>query len=162
MKRIFGAAFCMTLALVANAEQKLQVINLAPDKPVSEEAKERGRKQIAAQEAAAKITPDEAMAFMARLDATVNQGHALAKTGGADGKAIRNQAIALNKLDDEGARFRVLFAPFRSCGNASTDAAMSWQGLVGSDQAQFVEYHEKYIAAAMECIQTAQSKSSGS
>lgn len=99
---------------------------------------------------------------MARLDATVNQGHALAKTGGADGKAIRNQAIALNKLDDEGARFRVLFAPFRSCGNASTDAAMSWQGLVGSDQAQFVEYHEKYIAAAMECIQTAQSKSSGS
>lgn len=162
MKRMFGAAVCLGLALVANAEQKLQVINLAPDQPVSAEAAERGRKQVAAQEAAAKITPDEAMSFMARLNDTVDQGHALAKAGGMDGKAIRNQAIALNKLGDEGARYRVLFAPFKSCGEASSDAAMSWQGLIGSNQEQFVEYHKKYLAAAMECIQTAQGKSSGS
>ncbi|MNJ76004.1 hypothetical protein D3C77_732020 [compost metagenome] len=79
-----------------------------------------------------------------------------------DGKAIRNQAIALNKLQDEGSRYRVLFAPFKSCGDASSDAAQSWQSLIASNQQQFVEYHQKYLVAAMECVQTAQGKLSGS
>lgn len=156
MKRMFGVAFCLGLALVANAEEKLQVIDLGADAPVSAEAAERGRKYIEAQKAAARITPDEAMQFMQRLSATVDQGHAQAKAGAMDGTAIRNQAIALNKIKDEGARFRVIFAPFKSCGDASSDAALSWQGLIGSNSAQFVEYHQKYVAAATECIQAAQ------
>lgn len=162
MKRTIGAVFCLWLTLTANAEEKLRVIDLAPGGPVSAEAAERGRKYVEAQEAAAKITPDEAMEFMRRLNQAVDNGHAQAKTGAMDGKAIRNQAIVLNKLQDEGSRFRVLFAPFKSCGDASSDAAFSWQGLVGGNQEQLVEYHQKYIAAAMECIQTAQAKSSGS
>ena len=162
MKRMFGTAFCLVLAVAANAEDKLRVIDLSPDAPASAEAVERGRKQIEAQNAAARLTPDEAMQFMQRLSETVDSGHAQAKTGTMDGKAIRNQAIALNKLQDEGSRFRVMFAPFKSCGDASSDAALSWQGLIGSNQEQFVEYHQKYIAAAMECIQTAQGKSSES
>ncbi|ATR83790.1 hypothetical protein CS390_15190 [Pseudomonas sp. HLS-6] len=162
MKRTFGAVFCLGLALAANAEEKLRVIDLSPGGPVSAEAAERGRKQIEAQKAAARITPDEAMQFMQRLSETVDKGHAQAKTGAMDGKAIRNQAIALNKLQDEGARFRVLFAPFVSCGDASSDAALSWQGLIGGNKEQFVEYHQKYIVAAMECIQAAQGNASGS
>ncbi len=156
MKRMFGAVFCLGLALAANAEEKLEVIDLAPDGPVSAEAAERGRKYVQAQEEAEKISPDEAMQFMQRLSETVDQGHAQAKTGNMDGKAIRNQAIALNNLQEEGGRYRVMFARFRSCGVASTDAAFSWQGLIGSNTAQFVEYHQKYIAAATECIQAAQ------
>ncbi|MCO8167848.1 hypothetical protein NJC40_08660 [Pseudomonas sp. 21LCFQ02] len=156
MKRTFAALFCLGLALNAHAEKKLEVIDLAPDAPESAEAAERGRKYVEAQEAAAKITPDQAMQFMQRLSKTVDQGHAQAKSGAMDGKAIRNQAIALNKLQDEGSRYRVMFARFKSCGDASTDAAFSWQGLVGNNSAQFVEYHQKYIAAATECIQAAQ------
>ncbi|MCO7537507.1 hypothetical protein NJH24_22350 [Pseudomonas asiatica] len=156
MKRKFGVFFCLWLALTANAEEKLRVIDLGSDEPVSAEAAERGRKYTEAQEAAAKITPDEAMQFMQRLSETVDKGHAQAKTGAMDGKAIRNQAIALNNLQEEGARYRVMFARFKSCGDASSDAAFSWQGLIGSNTAQFVEYHQKYIAAATECIQAAQ------
>lgn len=92
---------------------------------------------------------------MQRLNETVERGHAQAKTGAMDGKAIRSQAIALSKLDNEGSRYRVVFARFQSCGNAASDAAMSWQGLVGSKTDQFVEYHQKYIAAANECIKAA-------
>ena len=93
---------------------------------------------------------------MQRLSDTVEQGHAQAKTGAMDAKAIRTQAVALNNLQDEGARYRVVFARFKSCGDASSDAAFSWQGLIGSNTAQFVEYHQKYIAAANECIKAAQ------
>jgi len=156
MKRMFGTVFCLGLALVANADEKLQVIDLAPDAPVSAEAAERGRKYMEAQEAAVRITPDEAMQFMQRLSQTVDQGHAQAKTGAMDGKTIRNQSIALNKLEEEGSRFRVVFAPFKSCGDASSDAAMSWRGLISGNQAQLTEYHQKYIAAANECIHAAQ------
>jgi len=156
MKRTFGAIFCLGLALIANAEEKLRVIDLAPDAPVSAEAAERGRKYLEAQEAAAKITPDEAMQFMQRLRETMDSGHEQIRAGAMDGKAIRNHSIALNKLEEEGVRFGGPFAPFQSCGTASTDAALSWRGLVTSNQAQFVEYFQKYIAASNECIQAAQ------
>ncbi len=156
MKRMFGVLFCLGLALTANAEEKLRVIDLAPDAPASAEAAERGRRYTEAQEAAAKITPDEAMQFMQRLSETVDQGHAQAKSGAMDGRAIRNQAIALNNLENEGERYRVMFARFKSCGDASSNAAFSWQGLIGSNTAQLVEYHQKYIAAASECVQAAQ------
>ncbi|EKT4569584.1 hypothetical protein QEM43_005345 [Pseudomonas putida] len=156
MKRMFGVFFCLGLALTANAEQKLRVIDLGSDEPVSPEAAEQWRKHTEAQEAAAKITPDEAMQFMQRLSETVDHGHAQAKTGAMDGKAIRNQAIALSKLQEEGSRYRVLFARFNSCGVASSDADLSWQGLIHNNTAQFVEYHQKYVVAATECIQAAQ------
>lgn len=156
MKRMFGAVFCLGLTLAANADEKLRVIDLAPDAPVSAEAAERGRKYMEAQEAAAKITPDEAMQFMQRLSETMDAGHEQIRAGAMDGKAIRMHSIALNKLQEEGARFRVPFAPFKSCGDASSDAALSWQGLVGNSQNQFVEYYQKYIAASKECIQAAQ------
>lgn len=158
MKRIFGTVFCFALAVTANAEDKLRVIDLAPDAPVSAEAAERGRKYVEAQEAAAKITPDEALQFMQRLKETMDDGQEQIRAGTMDGKALREKAIALNKLHDEGGRFGGPFAPFKSCGDASNDAAFSWRGLIGNNEDQYVEYYQKYIAAATECIQAAQSK----
>lgn len=158
MKRMFGAVFCLGLALAANAEEKLRVIDLSPDAPVSAEAVERGRKQIEAQEAAAKITPDEALQFIQRLKETMDNAQEQIKAGAMDGKAQREHAIALNKLHEEGGRFGGLFAPFKSCGDASSDAALSWQGLIGSNEDQYVEYFQKYVAASAECIQAVHSK----
>ncbi|WP_445677586.1 hypothetical protein [Pseudomonas putida] len=158
MKRMFGVVFCLGLALVANAGEQLEVIELGTNAPVSAEAAERGRKYLEAQEAAAKITPDEAMDFMQRLSTTINDGHELTMAGGMDAKAQRNHAIALNKLQTEGGRFGGPFAPFKSCGDAASDAALSWQGMIHSNQDQFAEYYRKYIAAANECIQAAQAK----
>ena len=73
------------------------------------------------------------------------------------GVQIRNQAIALNKLQDEGDRFGPIFSPFHTCNSAGISAARSWQGVVSGDTNQFVENHKAYLQAAMECIQAASS-----
>lgn len=158
MKRMFGTVFCLVLAVTANAEEKLRVIDLAPDAPISAEAAERGRQYVEAQEAAAKITPDEALEFVHRLRKAMNATQEQIEAGAMDEKAQREHAIALNKLHEEGGRFGGPFAPFKSCGNASSDAAMSWQGLIRHNEDQYVEYFQKYLAAADECIQAAHSK----
>ncbi|GLO23538.1 hypothetical protein [Pseudomonas putida] len=155
MKRMLGVIFCLGLALVANAEPKLKVIDLGSEAPVSAEAAERGRKYIEAQEAAARITPDEALEFISRLKAVMEEGHELTISGGMDAKAQRNHAIALNKLSDEGDRFGGPLAQFKSCGDAASDAAFSWQGMIGRNQDQFGEYFTKYVAASNECVQAA-------
>lgn len=154
MKRTIGLTLLLMAACSAYAEKKLEVINLAPG-PVSAEDAERGQRQKAAQEAAAKIPPTEAMDFMVRLNNTVEQGHALAKSGAMNGTQSRNQAIALNKLKEEGARFGTLFTPFAQCNSAGIDAAASWQGLIANDSKRFTESHMSYLKAAAECIKAA-------
>jgi len=155
MKRTLEVVFCLGLALVANAEQKLEVIDLGSEAPVSAEAEDRGRKYMEAQEAAAKITPDEALEFISRLRAAMDTGHELTISGRMDAKAQRNHAIALNKLSAEGDRFGGPFAQFKSCGDAASDAAFSWQGMIARNQDQFEEYFTKYVAASTECVQAA-------
>ncbi|KPB84455.1 Uncharacterized protein AC504_1995 [Pseudomonas syringae pv. maculicola] len=136
------------------AEKKLEVIDLAPEN-VSAEDKAAGQRYQAGQGAAAKITPAEAMDFIVRLNSTVEEGHALAKSGTMNGTQSRNQAIALNKLQDEGAKFGTLFAPLAKCNNAAIDAATSWQGLIGKNEKLFVDSHQAYLQASLECIRAA-------
>ncbi|WP_024674065.1 hypothetical protein [Pseudomonas syringae] len=138
----------------AQAEKKLEVIDLAPDN-VSAEDKAAGQRHTNAQDAAAKIPPAEAMDFIIRLNSAVADGHTLAKSGTMNGTQSRNQAIALNKLQDEGAKFGTLFTPFAKCNNAAIDAATSWQGLIGNNQKLFVESRQSYLQASLECIKAA-------
>ncbi|MEE4091980.1 hypothetical protein V2I59_00375 [Pseudomonas viridiflava] len=136
------------------AEKKLEVIDLAPEH-VSAEDKARGQRYLEAQDAAAKIPKADAMDFIVRLNSAVEDGHALAKSGTMNGTQSRNQAIALNKLQDEGAKFGTVFTPFAKCNTASIEAATSWQGLIGSNEKLFVQSHQSYLQAAMECIKAA-------
>lgn len=154
MKRTIGIILLVLAAGSVQAEKKVEVIDLAPEN-VSAEDKAAGQRYQAAQDAAAKITPAEAMDFIARLNSTVDDGHALAKSGTMNGTQSRNQAIALNKLQDEGAKFGTLLTPFAKCNNAAIDAATSWQGLIGNNEKLFVEYHQSYLQASLECIKAA-------
>ena len=155
MKRIFGLSLCLLAASMAQAEQKLRVIDLGGDEPVSAEAAERGRQAIAAQEAAKKIKPEEARDFLKRLNKTVDKGQTLARSGTMNGKQARDQAIALNKLMDEADRFGTLFAPFAKCRSAAIDAASSWQGMISQDAREYSNNHMSYLSAAKECAQAA-------
>ncbi|QNH77111.1 hypothetical protein GGD92_02155 [Pseudomonas protegens] len=155
MKRIFGLTLCLLAASMAQAEQKLRVIDLGDDVPVSAEAAERGRQAIAAQEAAKKIKPEEARDFLKRLNKAVEHGQNLAKSGTMDSKQAREQAIALNKLQDESDRFGSLFAPFAKCRSAAIDAASSWQGMIFKDARQYSEDNTSYQANAKECAKAA-------
>lgn len=154
MKRIICMALLMLATASVQAEKKLQVIDLAPDH-VSDEAVKRSQDNKATQDAAAKIPPAEAVAFISRLNETVEHGHTLARSGIMNAVQGRNQAIALNKLQDEGARFGTLFARFAQCNNAATDAATSWQQLLVNDAKKFADYHVAYAKAAAECIKAA-------
>ncbi|NAN55282.1 hypothetical protein EX349_29250 [Pseudomonas protegens] len=155
MKRIFGLTLCLLAASMAQAEQKLRVIDLSDDAPVSAEAAERGKKYMADQEVAAKIKPEEAREFLKRLNKTVERGQNLALSGTMDGKQAREQAIALNKLQDESERFGALFAPFAKCRSAAIDAASSWQGMIFKDARRYSESNTSYQANAKECAQAA-------
>lgn len=155
MKRIVGLTLCLLAVSMAHAEQKLRVIDLSDDAPVSAEAAERGRQAIAAQEAAKKIKPEEAREFLQRLIETVDYGHDLIQSGTMNGKQSRDQAIALNKLQDESDRFGSLFAPFAKCRSAASDAAMSWQGLIFKKAEEFIDYHKSYLANAALCAKAA-------
>ncbi|SCZ75911.1 MULTISPECIES: hypothetical protein [unclassified Pseudomonas] len=155
MKRIFGLTLCLLATSMAQAEQKLRVIDLGDDAPVSAEAAERGRQAIAAQEAAKKIKPEEARDFLKRLNKTVEHGQTLALSGAMDGKQAREQAIALKKLMDESDRFGSLFAPFAKCRSAAIDANTSWQGMISQNVRQYSEGNTSYQANAKECAQAA-------
>jgi hypothetical protein len=153
MKRMIGIAL-MLGALCAHAEKELRVIDLG-EGPVTAENAEKYRVYLEEQEAAANIPPAEAMEFIYRLDKTVAQGIQLTKSGVASGVAQRNQAIALNKLMDEGKRFGTLFAPFAQCYGASIDAVTSWQAWISRQVDMFTEYHNKYVASAEACLEAA-------
>ncbi|AZC23241.1 hypothetical protein [Pseudomonas sessilinigenes] len=155
MKRIVGLTLCLLAASMAHAEQKLRVIDLSDDAPVSAEAAERGRQAMAAQEAAKKIKPEVARDFLKRLNKAVEHGQNLALSGSMDGKQAREQAIALRKLQDESDQFGSLFAPFAKCRAAAIDAAMSWQGMIAQDVRQYSENNTSYQANAKECAQAA-------
>ena len=155
MKRIFGLTLCLLAASMAQAEQKLRVIDLGDDAPVSAEAAERGRQAIAAQEAAKRIEPEEARDFLKRLNETVDRGQTLALSGSMDDKQARDQAIALKKLMDESERFGSLFAPFAKCRSAAIDATTSWQGMILHNARQYSVNHTSYQAAAKECAKAA-------
>ncbi|QIH07175.1 MULTISPECIES: hypothetical protein [unclassified Pseudomonas] len=155
MKRIFGLTLCLLAASMAHAEQKLRVIDLNDGQPVSAEAAERGRQAMAAQEAAKKIKPEEALEFLKRLAERVEYGHDLARSGTMNGKQSRDQAIALNKLQDESDRFGTMFAPFAKCHSAAIDAAMSWQGMIFKKTQEFIDYHKSYLANAAQCAKAA-------
>ena len=71
MKRILCTSFCLLISMGIHAEQKLRIIDLGSDGPVSAEAEERSKQYRAAEDAAAKIPASEAMNFMQRLNRTV-------------------------------------------------------------------------------------------
>lgn len=155
MKRMLAFALLALSVLSAQAEQKLKVIDLTPDSPPTAEQLERAKQYQAEQEAAAKIPPKEAKEFMMRLVSTVDQGLELAQSGKINAVQLRNQAIALNKLQDEGARFGGLFAPFNECNKASIGAAMSWQSLIARDVEKFTQYHSNYQDSVIACLKAA-------
>lgn len=155
MKRIVGLTLCLLAASMAHAEQKLRIIELGDDTPVSAEAAERGRQAIAAQEAAKKIKPEEALEFLQRLVTTVKHGHDLARSGTMNSKQSRDQAIALNKLQSESHRFTGVFAPFVDCYSAASDASNSWQGMIFGKTQEFIDYHKSYLANAAKCAKAA-------
>ncbi|MCY7264382.1 hypothetical protein [Pseudomonas protegens] len=155
MKKIFGLTLCLLSASMAQAEQKLRVIDLSDDAPVSAEAAERGRQAIAAQEAAKKIKPKEARDFLKRLNKTVEKGQTMAASGIMDDEQARDQAIALKKLRDEADRFGTLFAPFAKCRLAALNAESSWQGMISQDAREYSNDHMSYLSAAKECAKAA-------
>ncbi|NNA22460.1 hypothetical protein HBN70_17100 [Pseudomonas lundensis] len=150
MKRTFIASICLLAALAVQAEQKLKVINLAPDAPTQEQMA-RAERYKAEVEVASKITASDTMDFLNRLHTTVSNGHELALSGNMNAVQIRNQAIALNKLQDEGDRFGPILTPLHECKAAAIDAATSWQSLIAGNAEQVDEYHQKYLAAAKQC-----------
>lgn len=137
-------------AFSAHAEKKLEVIDLSPENPTAEQL-ERGREYERSQAAAAAVPPKEAKEFLIRLVGTVAQGLEIAQSGTMTGVQARNQAIALNKLQDEGRRFGVLFAPLHECNSASIDAALAWQQLIRGDVDKFKEAHSNYQEEAVAC-----------
>lgn len=155
MKRMLGLTLLVWSVSSARAEPKLRIIDLAPDSPPTAEQTANGKRYIADQEAASKIKPAEAKDFIARLITTVDEGLGLASSGRITGVQMRNQAIALNKLQDEGTQFGTLFAPFHECNSAASDAARSWQLLIGRDVEKFSEYHAKYEESAVACVKAA-------
>lgn len=155
MKRIFAVALLTLCALPVLADQKLKVIDLSDGEPLTAEQIERNKERQAAQDAAASIPPQEAKDFMLRLVSTVDKGLELAQSGSASGVQVRNQAIALNKLQNEGARFSTLFTPFHDCNTASIDAATAWQQLISNDTQRFNQTHQSYQAAVVACLKAA-------
>lgn len=148
MKRIFVIGVCAVL-MASSYAKELEVIDLGGES--TPEQQEKGRQFMAAQDAAAKIPAVDARSFIRRLDSSVEKSLLQAQSGTMDAVKVRNQAIHLAALQKEGDKFGVLFAPFAKCRQAAVDAAMAWQGLIGRDEKQFVEYHKSYQGASAAC-----------
>lgn len=151
MRRIVGFTLCLLAIGVTQAKEKLQVINLGENIPASAEAAERGKQYVAAQATAADIKPQEAREFLMRLRAAVQYGQKLVASGSMNGKQARDQAIALNTLQDEGSRFGAVFAPYGKCNAAAIDAAASWRALTFKNYQQHEESFRSYRESAEQC-----------
>lgn len=147
MKRTFIAALLACVALSAQAEEKLRIIDLSsPDSST---------KRTQPIKTTASATASEARDFMARLDATVDRGNDQIRSGQVDPVQRRKQAQALAALQIEGEKFGVLFTPFHKCNEAAISAASTWQGLIGGNTRQFENGFNDYEEDREACLQEA-------
>lgn len=151
MKRIFGLTLCLLATSMAQAEQKLQVIELDSDEPVSAEAAERGKVFGAAQERAGKVPAKEAKTFMTELSNSVATAMSQLQNNQIDKTKARDQIIELRKLKKDGERFGYLNTPFHTCNEASIHAYSSWEGLINNNYDQFKNSYVKYLQAGAKC-----------
>ena len=143
MKRILAVTFCVLLTGSAAAAEKLRIIDL------SDGSDSAGA--IAKETEKSQAQPAEAAVFLKRLSITTEAGIKKSQTGNMSAVEIRNQAIALNTLMNESDRFGSVFTPFHKCREAAIDAATSWQGFIGNNEAQFVDNYNSYLSGVDEC-----------